>query len=77
MNNRKPGENFTEKAEPFVEQIKEMATKNYQKLLTLTKDFGQKLQKTFNPTPGIGGNSAGTKKRVMRDDNAQDQSDDS
>lgn len=61
MNNRKPGEKFTEEAEPFVEQVKEMATKNYQKLLTLSHDLGQKLQKTFNPTFGIGGTGSSTK----------------
>jgi len=77
MTNRKPGEKFTEEAEPFVEQIKQMATQNYQKLLTLTKDFGQKLQKTFNPTPGIGGNTTGTKTRRVHDEDTQKKSDDS
>lgn len=65
MNDRKPGEKFTEEAKPFVDQIREMAAQNYQKLLTLSKDFGQKLQKTFNPTFGIGGTGTSTKKRPM------------
>ena len=64
MNKRRPSEKFTKEAEPFVEQIRELAKVNYQKLLTLSKDFGQKLQKTFNPTFGIGG--TGTKSTVKR-----------
>lgn len=77
MTNRKPGEKFTEEAEPFVDQIKEMATQNYQKLVSLTKDLGLKLQKTFNPSFGIGGTGTGTKKRPVHDENTQNKSDDS
>ena len=72
MNNRKPGEKFTEEAKPFVEQIKEMAALNYQKLVTLSHDFGQKLQKTFTPTLGIGG--SGTKTKIVHKQDDTDNS---
>lgn len=77
MNDRKPGENFTEEAKSFVDEIKAMAAHNYQKLLTLGNDLGQKLQKTFNPTFGIGGTGSGSKKRPVQDDTDQKKSDDS
>jgi len=68
MNDRKPGDKFTEEATPFVEEIKEMAVKNFQKLMTFTHEAGLKLQKTFNPKFGIGGTSTGTKTKVIQDD---------
>ena len=57
MNERKPGEKFTEEAKPFVEEIKILASQSYHKIISLGHDFGQKFQKTFNPAPGIGGTS--------------------
>ena len=76
MNKRDPGENFKQEAESFVEEVKQMAQVNFQKLITLSRDFGQKLQKTFNPTPGIGGNSTSTKTRpVQNNDGDRDDGD--
>jgi hypothetical protein len=75
MNNRKPGEKFSEEAKPFVEQVKEMAAHNYQKLLSLSHDLGQKLQKTFNPTPTPGGTTTGSKKRIVKDTEEDGQKD--
>jgi hypothetical protein len=63
MNERKPGEKFTEQAKPFVEEMREMARQSYQKIISLGHDFGQKLQKTFNPAPGLGGNTNRTTTR--------------
>lgn len=57
MNDRKPGEKFTEEAKPFVDQMRDMATKNYQKIISLGHDLGQKLQRNFAPRLGIGGTS--------------------
>lgn len=65
MNKREPGESFSEEAKQFVDEIREMASRNYHKIISLGHDLGQKLQKTFAPKFGIGGTSTSTKSRPV------------
>lgn len=77
MNKREPGDNFKQEAETFVEEVKQMAQANYHKLVSLGRDIGQKLQKTFNPSPGIGGNTTSTKTTIVENKDETDDSKDS
>jgi hypothetical protein len=65
---RKPGEKFTETVEPFVAEVREMAANAYQKLVEIKQEFGQKLQKTFNPGLGLGTGSKTSSRTNKEDD---------
>jgi len=52
-----PGEKFSKAVEPFLEEVREMASHAYHKILTIKQEMGQKLQKTIAPRFGIGGTS--------------------